>query len=224
METFEAPVFLRTAEDVAKVIEELFNDSSSKTPKIKAVLIQQREMVRKAFTERGTGTQSLLPLLAIKLTSIGLMQDGALNTFVLDKDGIDIAVDLDGNKYFFSGRQVIMTFSVTLFAYDYKTVLGFIYHAMMLRPQLHFYQTLEPGIKFPNVVAIDSSNFSVPEMNQESEITPFEFEFSMTISSYSGRISLVPKSKEVRVSGGPMMEVDGKKIALMGELAITKTG
>ena len=219
-----APVFLRAAEDIALVVEKLFNHPEKKSkPQIKAVIQNSREGVRKAFVERGTGTQALLPLIAIKATSIGLQQESQLNSYVLKEIGRAIAEDEEGNTYYFRGRQVELQFSLTLFTHAFKDVLEFIHDALLLKSELHYYSTIEPGIQFPNLVYIDTSSFAVPEMQPEAEIAPFEFEFTMRIFSYSGVLELVPRTTDVKVGGGLVVIVDGKKVLLGDDIAIVKT-
>lgn len=218
-----APVFLRAAEDISLVVEKLFNHPEKKSkPQIKAVIQNSRDAVRKAYTERGTGTQTLMPLIAIKPTSIGVQQENQYNSFVLKEIGKAIAEDSDGNTYYFRGRQVELQFSLTLFTHSFAGVLEFIHDAMLLKSELHYYSTIEPGIKFPNLVYIDTSAFTVPEMQAESEIAPFEFEFTMRVFSYSGVIELVPRAKTVNVGGGLIVVVDGKKVLLGDDIAILK--
>jgi len=218
-----APVFLRAAEDIALVVEQLFNHPEKKSkPQLKAVIQNSREAIRKAYVERGTGTQVLLPLIGIKATSIGIQQESQLNAFVLKEIGKAIAQDEEGNTYFFRGRQVELQFSLTLFTHSFKDVLEFIHDALLLKAELHYYSTIEPGIKFPNLVYIDTSSFAVPEMQPESEIAPFEFEFTMRIFSYSGIIEVVPRTKDVQVGGGLVVMVDGKKVLLRDDIAILK--
>ena len=214
--TINALVFAETALAVPQMLVELFNDNRER-PRIQATTYHTREALIKIYKERGDATQTALPVLAAKNSAIGPLEEGWVSPFILKHDGVNLAVDENGYTYKFTGKQVLMQYSVTLFTNDFNDVIDVAARALLFKPEISFELTIPPGIRFINRVTIDP-NLSIPELNAQPDITKFEFEFAMQIISCVGEIKRFAPLKEVVIGGGPVVENSaGKIIATMGE-------